>query len=120
MANFLNLKDGEMLFNEGDSPDNMYIVRTGQISIYITKNGAEHELALVGTGELIGELALFDKKSRSASARAVGDASVVILPYTQLEKQMETLPEWVKITMKTLAEKLRITNEKLFRAEMRG
>jgi CRP-like cAMP-binding protein len=68
---------------------------------------------------MIGELALFDKKFRSASARSVGDASVVILPYTQLERQLEILPEWVKITMKTLAEKLRITNEKLYKAEKR-
>lgn len=113
MADFKNLKTNEILFNEGDFPDNMYIVRNGQISIFNSKEGAENQLAVVGPGELIGELALFDKRNRSASAKALSDSSVVILPYNQLEKQMETLPEWVKIIMKTMGEKLRIANNKL-------
>jgi CRP/FNR family transcriptional regulator, cyclic AMP receptor protein len=113
MADFKNLKTNELLFSEGDIPDNMYIVRKGQISIFNSKNGIENQLAIVGPGELIGELALFDKKQRSASAKALSDASVVILPYAQLERQMDTLPDWVKITMKTMAEKLRVTNQKL-------
>lgn len=113
MADFKNLKTNEILFNEGDFPDNMYIVRNGQISIFNSKNGVENQLAIVGPGELIGELAMFDKKPRSASAKALSDSSVVILPYPQLEKQMETLPDWVKIIMKTMGEKLRIANQKL-------
>jgi len=70
-------------------------------------------VAKFGVGELIGELALFDKKNRSASAKALSDSSLVVLPYAALEKQLETLPPWVKITMKTLSEKLRETNYKL-------
>ena len=113
MADFKNFKANEIIFSEGDFPDNMYIVRNGQISIFNSKNGIDNQLAVVGPGELIGELAMFDKKPRSASAKALSDCSVVILPYTQLEKQMETLPEWVKILMKAMGEKLRIANQKL-------
>jgi CRP/FNR family cyclic AMP-dependent transcriptional regulator len=113
MTNFKNLKTNEFLFKEGEEPDNMYIVRNGQISIFNSRNGVDYQLAVVGVGELIGELALFDKKLRSASAKALCDSSVVILPYAQLENQMESLPDWVKITMKNMAEKLRITNVKL-------
>lgn len=113
MAEFKNLKTNEILFNEGDLPDNMYIVRKGQFSIFNSKNGVENQLAVVGAGELIGELALFDKKHRSASAKALCESSVVILPYAQLERQMDGLPDWVKITMRTLSEKLRVANQKI-------
>jgi CRP-like cAMP-binding protein len=114
MSDYHTVKKDDYLFKEGDVPDCMYIVRSGQFSIFITEGHLEKELSLVGPGNLIGELALFDKKNRSASARATTDSSVVKLPYAQLEKQLDNMPEWVKITMKTLSEKLRVTNKKLF------
>ncbi|MGZ3691953.1 MAG: Crp/Fnr family transcriptional regulator [Pseudobdellovibrio sp.] len=114
MADYKALKIHEYLFKQGDEPDNMYIVKSGQIGIYISSEGKpETQVATFGVGELIGELALFDKKDRSASAKALCDTSLVVLPYTALEKQLETLPSWVKITMKTLSDKLRDTNRKL-------
>ncbi len=114
MSDFSVIKKDQLLFEEGDLPDAMYIVRSGQFAIFIREGDTEKEVALAGPGNLIGEMALFDKKLRSASARANTDSSVVILPYSQLEKQLETLPEWVRITMKTLSEKLRSTNKRFF------
>ena len=114
MADYTSVKKGEYLFEEGDPPDCMYIVRSGQFSIFVRENDVEREVALAGIGNLIGEMSLFDKKLRSASARATTDSSVVKLPYSQLENQLEELPEWVRITMRTLSEKLRQTNKKFF------
>lgn len=114
MSDFSVIKKDQLLFEEGDMPDSMYIVRSGQFAIFIREGDIEKEVSLAGPGNLIGEMALFDKKLRSASARATTDSSVVVLPYGQLEKQLETLPEWVRITMKTLSEKLRTTNKKFF------
>jgi len=114
VADYKSLKQNEYLFKQGDEPDNMYIVKSGQIGIYVTADGKnETQVATFGVGELIGELALFDKKDRSASAKALCDSSLVVLPYSALEKQLDTLPSWVKITMKTLSDKLRDTNRKL-------
>lgn len=114
MSDFNVIKKDHLLFEEGDFPDAMYIVRSGQFSIFIKEGEKEKEVSLAGPGNLVGEMGLFDKKLRSASARATTDSSVVTLPYAQLEKQLETLPEWVRITMKTLSEKLRSTNKKFF------
>lgn len=114
MSEFNVVKKGNLLFEEGDYPDAMYIVRSGQFSIFVRDGEVEKEVSLAGPGSLIGEMSLFDKKLRSAGARAKTDSSVVVLPYQQLEKQLETLPEWVRITMKTLSEKLRTTNKKFF------
>ena len=114
MAEYKSLKPNEYLFKQGDEPENMYIVKAGQIGIFISaEDKPDIQVAVVGVGELIGELGLFDKKARSASAKALSEASLVILPYTALEKQLDSLPSWVKITMKTLSDKLRDTNHKL-------
>lgn len=112
MSNYTVVKKDDLLFEEGDYPDAMYIVRSGQFSIYVTEGESEKEVSLAGPGNLIGEMSLFDKKLRSASARATIDSSVVKLPYEQLEKDLDQLPEWVRITMRTLSDKLRTTNKK--------
>jgi CRP-like cAMP-binding protein len=113
MAEYRSLKTNEILFQQGDTPDNMYIVKSGQIAIFITDGSNTRVVAVAGVGELIGEVALFDHKERSAGAKAVCDSSLVVLPYDALRKQLETLPDWVKVTMRTLSDKLRDTNERI-------
>jgi CRP-like cAMP-binding protein len=113
MAEYRSLKANEILFMQGDEPDNMYIVKTGQIAIFITDGQNNRIVSVAGVGELIGEVSLMDNKSRSAGAKALCDSSLVILPYDVLRKQLETLPEWVKVTMKTLSDKLRDTNQRI-------
>ncbi len=114
MSEFKAVKKNELLFEEGDYPDAMYLVKSGQFSVFVKEGDLEKEVSLAGIGCLIGEMGLFDKQLRSAGARATTDSSVVVLPYTQLEAQLAELPEWVKITMKTLSQKLRTTNKKFF------
>ena len=113
MAEYKNLKVNELLFNQGDPPDNMYIVKSGKIAIFLNVGETTKVVSVVGVGELIGEISLFDKKGRSAGARALSDASLVILPYEVLQRQMDELPDWVKVTMKTLCDKIRDTNQRI-------
>lgn len=115
MAEYKTLKTNEILFNQGDEPDNMYIVKSGQIAIFLTDGTETKTLAIAGVGELIGEISLFDNKTRSAGAKALSETSLVILPYDLLRKQLDTLPQWVKVTMKTLSDKLRDTNDSILK-----
>jgi CRP/FNR family transcriptional regulator, cyclic AMP receptor protein len=113
MSEYVNVKKDEILFEEGDFPECMYIIRTGQFKIYVVDGETEKELSVVGPGNLIGEMSLFDKKLRSASVKATADSSVIKLSYLQLEKQLDQMPDWVKITMKSMSEKLRLANKKI-------
>ncbi len=113
MSEVIYVKNGELLFEEGDFPEHMYIVKSGQIELFIMDGDREKHLAVAGPGNLIGEMSLFDKKFRSASARANMDSNLIKLPYKQLKLELEKLPEWVKITLKSLSEKIRIANNKL-------
>lgn len=113
MAEYRSLKTNEILFQQGDAPDNMYIVKSGQIAIFISDGNNTRVVAVAGIGELIGEVALLDDKARSAGAKALCDSSLVVLPYEALRRQLDTLPDWVKVTMKTLSDKLRDTNSRI-------
>ena len=66
---------GEALFDEGDPGDRLYVVTEGKIKLGRTAaDGRENLLAVLGPGEMFGELSLFDPGPRTATATAVTDA----------------------------------------------
>lgn len=104
---------GTYLFREGEAPDAMYIVRSGALAVTKTKGSSEIVLAEIQVNGMVGEMALFDNKPRSANVKAIKDTEVVVLPYENLQSQMDQLPVWVKAIMKTLNENLRDANKKI-------
>lgn len=107
------LEKGQLLFREGDPSDSMYVVKKGKISITKTKGDSEVELASIGPGQMFGEMAFFDRKPRSANARAISDSEIIPLPFASLEGHFKTLPEWLKSMIKTINEHLREANKKI-------
>jgi CRP/FNR family cyclic AMP-dependent transcriptional regulator len=66
-----SLEAGELLFNEGDPGDAVYIIEDGTIEIYLASDDkAEVPVETHGTGAILGELAFLEGTTRSASARA--------------------------------------------------
>ncbi|MGZ3769047.1 MAG: Crp/Fnr family transcriptional regulator [Bdellovibrio sp.] len=113
MAEQKKLPKDHYLFREGDAPDAMYIVKSGSLAVTKTKGNSEIILAEIGTGAMVGEMALFDKKPRSANVKALKDSEVISLPYDSLTRQMDQLPVWVRAILKTLNENLREANKKI-------
>jgi CRP-like cAMP-binding protein len=71
--------DGSVIFSQGDAADGMYVILTGKIRIYREQDGNETTLAILKPGEFFGEMSIFDKKPRSASAQAVGDTELKVI-----------------------------------------
>src|SRR3989344_6751368 len=107
------LEKGQLLFREGDASDAMYVVKKGRIAITKTKGDSEIELADMGPGQMFGEMAFFDKKPRSANARAMSDSEIITLPFANLEAHFKAMPEWLKSMVKTINEHLREANKKI-------
>lgn len=101
------------LFREGDAPDAMYVVKSGKFSILKTKSNSEIVLAEIGPGAMVGEMAFFDAKPRSASVKATKDAEVIALPYKALHAQFANFPEWCKAIMRTVNDHLRNANQRI-------
>ncbi len=113
MLEVVEVKKNAFLFEEGDPADCMYIIKTVQFSVVISNGETQIEVATAMPGQLIGEMSLFDKKFRSASAKALMDCSLIKLPYKKLEDELVTMPEWVQVTLKTLSQKIREANNRL-------
>ncbi|WP_176705933.1 cyclic nucleotide-binding domain-containing protein [Paenibacillus hemerocallicola] len=70
---------GDLLFEEGEFGDSLYIVMQGKARIYLGSGTNETTLAILGEKEYFGEMALLTGDPRSASARAESDLVVLKL-----------------------------------------
>jgi class 3 adenylate cyclase/CRP-like cAMP-binding protein len=111
---------GEVLFNQGDPGDGLFIVRTGRVAIYTPDaehDGDERPIRIFEAGEVLGEMALIDDQPRSLSARALEESTVLVLSgdeFRRLLARQETLALGV---MAGLNERIRYTTD--FLGEMR-
>ena len=103
---------GRTLFNEGDPGDALYVVTQGKIKLgRSASDGRENLLAILGPGEMCGELSLFDPGPRTATATAVTDATVLGLGHDDLQSWLTGRPEVASHLLGALAQRLRRTNE---------
>lgn len=107
------LKPGQTLFKAGDQSNGMFLVRKGELEVYLENDGSRVSLARVKEGGLIGEMALFDKKPRSAFVSAVSNTEVTHITNDDFVRLMKQIPKWFVSLMTTLSERLRSTNERL-------
>ena len=105
------------LFREGDPPDAMYVIKSGKLAVVKTKQNNEIILAEIGPGSMVGEMAFFDNKPRSASVKALKDTEVIALPYKALHAQFQNFPEWCKAIMRTVNDSLRNANQRIKQLE---
>ncbi|ROR73197.1 CRP-like cAMP-binding protein [Bogoriella caseilytica] len=108
------VRRGETLFTEGDPGDRLYIIVEGKMKLgHTAPDGRENLLAVLGPGELLGELTLFDPGPRSGTATAVGLTELLSLEHDALMGFIERRPALAKHMLRELARRLKRTNEAL-------
>lgn len=117
MSGMRKIEKDHYLFREGDPPDAMYVIKSGKFAVVKSKQNSELILAELGPGAMVGEMAFFDNKPRSASVKATKEGEVVALPYKALHAQFTTFPEWCKAIMRTVNNNLRDANQRIKQLE---
>ena len=108
------LRRGEVLFEEGEPGNRLYIITEGKVKLgHTSMDGRENLLAVLGPGEIIGELTLFDPGPRSTTATAVSPVTLLHLDHADLNAILDTNPTMGKHMLRALARRLRRTNESL-------
>lgn len=110
------LKPSEILFNDGEKANSLYIIQKGQLRLFKPKGKGFIEIAVLRAGEVIGEMAYFDDDGggkRSCSASAMVSSEVIEISFTAFAKTMSGLNPWFKTIINTLANRLRATNSRV-------
>ena len=110
----VRMERGDVLFNEGDQGDRLYVITEGKIKLgRSSTDGRENLLAILGPSEMLGELSLFDPGARTATATAVAETQLIGLGNEQLSQLLGAHPRIAGTLLSALARRLRRTNENL-------
>jgi CRP-like cAMP-binding protein len=106
---------GDVLFEEGDPPDALYLVTKGRIAIAMSNpiDRRESVVALMETGDLFGELGLLDDGPRSAMARALEPSELIEVPFQPVREMFDADPRLLWNVARLLASRLRVMDEVL-------
>ena len=109
-----HMERGDILFHEGDQGDRLYVIREGKIKLgRRSPDGRENLVAILGPGEMFGELSLFDPGPRTMTATAVAETQLLGLGNEDLAGLLAGRPAVSKVLLAALAQRLRRTNENL-------
>ena len=110
----IEARKGEVVFNEGEPGDSLYIVLSGKIKLgRRAADGRQNLIAVMGPSDMVGELSLFDPGPRTATATAVTDTRLARLRKQALRPWLNNRPEIAEQLLRVLARRLRRTNDAL-------
>jgi len=105
------LSQGKTIFEEGDQGSEMYIIIQGEVEIRkSTSSTTSKTLIVLHSGDIFGEMALIEKKSRSASAVATQPTKLLVLNEMLFDNMIEKNPDFAKKMIKILSERIRKAN----------
>jgi hypothetical protein len=83
---------GDVLFEEGSAGDSMLVIARGAVSISRAADGEEQLLAVVGGGDVVGEMALLTGEPRNATARALTTVTLGVVSRSDFNDLLEREP----------------------------
>ena len=108
----ITLSAGETLFERGDAGDGCYWLRRGVLTVSVASaDGEQRILAILGPGELVGEISMIDGRPRSATVQAVRDCVLTFVSRAAFTDLMNRHPELHRDIVTTLAARLRQSDE---------
>jgi CRP/FNR family cyclic AMP-dependent transcriptional regulator len=85
-----SFKKGEQLFKENDDTKGLWLVNSGKIEISrVTADGWRQTLAVLPAGHFFGELSIIERRKHVASAVAIEDTDLFLLPKEEFERLMD-------------------------------
>jgi CRP/FNR family cyclic AMP-dependent transcriptional regulator len=94
---------GQAIFQEGQPGEVMYVVIEGEVDVIVNNK----ILISVGPGGIVGEMALIDKKARSATALAKTDCKLASVDEKRFHFLVQQTPHFALLVMRVMAERLR-------------
>jgi len=99
---------GDPIFAEGEQGDALYLVVEGQVRVHKD----DKQLAVLSVRDVVGEMAVLDGESRSASVTVLSDATLLKIGRDDFRDILTERPEIAMGVIKVLSHRLRATNKK--------
>lgn len=108
-------RDGEIVFRQGDAGHCMYVVQDGEVEVLAHCDGGDVSLRVLGKGEIFGEMSLFDRRERSATVRAKGEARLLTLEKEGFLRRVHEDPSLAFNILRMMSKRIRELSEEIGR-----
>jgi uncharacterized protein len=111
-----SLAAGQVLCREGDPPGPMYVICSGSVRAYrqsLKQRGAIEELARLGPGEIVGEMAAMLKQARSATLQALEPSEVLEVPTPHVRGMLKQHKSLLRVLAAALKDRAGLTHEEV-------
>ena len=99
---------GTLIFSQGDESDGMFIIREGKVKVFMSDdNGKEMLIAILGPGEIVGEIASLDGQPRTASVAAMTSCKVAKIGLIEFRTFLEDNPDLAFEIIRVLTSRMR-------------
>jgi CRP/FNR family cyclic AMP-dependent transcriptional regulator len=98
-----------------DTPgDSAYVIRQGAVKVHVEQeDGRDVIVAILGPGEIVGEMSVIDRELRSGSVVTLEDSVVFWIDRDTFQNCLRTMPKLTLNLTEILTKRLRIANERI-------
>lgn len=107
MSNQKVYKKGELLFKDGDKMSNIIFIQSGSVQGFLARGKKNLDLFQIGSNQVLGEMGAFGQGTHPFSAIATTETKTFEIPIETMKQQLETTPQIFRMTIKSLAERLK-------------
>ncbi len=102
---------GDTIFRHGDIGSSLYFIESGRVKVVVTSDqGEEVLLAVLGPGEVFGELSVFDGMPRSATVIALEDLTTLALERSAFQEYIRREPDIALHLLAVLSRRIRTSD----------
>ena len=116
MGESLTYRAGERLFEKGDEGDAAFIIIAGNVEVLVPAKGGEQSVAILGKGEIFGELAVICDQTRSTAIAAKSELEALRLDRKVVLNLMREFPDITLELVRILGNRLERTTRELSQA----
>jgi CRP/FNR family cyclic AMP-dependent transcriptional regulator len=103
----------QVIIKEGEYGQQAYLIQSGEVKVYITKDEQDVELARLQAGQIIGEMALIFDGPRTANIKATKDTMLIVISRQQFEEKLRESDPTIRAIMQMLSKRIVDSNNTL-------
>lgn len=98
--------EGAIIIKEGEMGTQAFLIQSGGVRVFVTHEDREVELARLGTGQIVGEMAMLSDGPRTASVQATEDCNLIVISRQQFVDKLGDTDAMIRAIVQMLAKRL--------------
>jgi hypothetical protein len=106
---------GDVIVHEGEVGNSMYVIQSGQVEVIQSREGQDVRLAVLGKGDIFGEMAIFQEERRSATVRSLTNVRVLTVDKRIFLRRVHEDPSFAFAILQKMSQRVQELDEELTR-----